>query len=114
MIFFKQKFVAVVMAVAMSPSLVLANNIQHKSGSNFGQLAADAAAIRTVNITSKTKYINVNQGDIIKFNVDGKVFTWQFDTFYPDDSFKLASIVPEGVDVPDIYVYVAPNPLYRN
>lgn len=112
--FLKYKLTVTMMLVTLSPGLALANNVQHKSAADFGRQVADAAAIRTINITPKTKYINVNQGDIIKFNLDGKSFTWQFDTFSPNTSLKLISIVPDGIDAPNIHVYVAPNPLYRN
>ena len=65
-------------------------------------------------MTSSTKYLNVNQDDVVTFVVNGSPFTWQFDTLRSSDSLELSSIAPREVSVPAVRIYVAPNPIYQN
>ncbi|MRW87501.1 CzcE family metal-binding protein [Pseudoduganella sp. FT26W] len=79
----------------------------------YGEAVAGSAAARQVTITADTKSVNVNDGDTVAFNVNGKTFTWHFDTLRGMGSFDLAKIAPAGVDTGMTNVYVASNPLYR-
>lgn len=79
----------------------------------YGEAVASSAAARQVTITADTKSVNVNDGDTVAFNVNGKTFTWRFDTLRGMGSFDLARIAPAGVDAGMTSVYVASNPLYR-
>ena len=65
-------------------------------------------------ISAASKAVNVDNGDVVTFELEGKTFTWQFDTLRDNDRFGLSAIAPEGVDTHGVLVYVAPNPLYRN
>jgi len=79
----------------------------------YGVAAENAYANRQITISADTKSVNVNNGDTVAFNVNGKTFTWHFDTLRAEERFDLAKIAPAGVDVGMVTVYVASNPLYR-
>jgi hypothetical protein len=102
----------VLIAGALSPAAVLAS--QPNSKSYYGHPSQPSAATRTVVVTSSTKYVNLNQDDVVTFVVNGNSFTWQFDTLRPSDSVDLSSIAPREVSVPAVRIYVAPNPIYQN
>jgi hypothetical protein len=46
--------------------------------------------------------------------VGGRQFTYVFDAWPSTDSIPLSAIAPKGVTVPDVRVYIAPNPLYQD
>jgi hypothetical protein len=79
----------------------------------LGMAASSANADHQVTINADTKWVNVNNGDTVAFNVNGKTFTWHFDTLHSEAAFDLANIAPAGVEVGMVTVYVASNPLYR-
>jgi endonuclease YncB( thermonuclease family) len=79
----------------------------------YGAPVASSNADRQIVIKPDTKYANVNDGDTVEFQVDGKSFTWHFDTLRGESAFELSKIAPEGIDVGKIIVYVGANPLYR-
>lgn len=79
----------------------------------LGMAASAAGADRQITINATTKWVNVNNGDTVTFNVNGKTFTWHFDTLHAEEAFDLSQIAPEGVDVGMVTVYVGSNPLYR-
>lgn len=68
---------------------------------------------RVVTINADTKWVNVDNGDTVTFNVNGKTFTWQASTLHTEEAFDLAKIAPAGIDAGKVTVYVASNPLYR-
>jgi phosphate-selective porin len=76
-------------------------------------VATTSGAERTVVVKPGTKYINVDDGETVQFEVNGQTFDWHFDTFKGESSFKLSEIAPKGVTVGDVQVYVAADPLYR-
>ena len=80
---------------------------------NYGSAANGGFADREITIKPGTKWVNVNNGETVAFSVNGKTFTWHFDTLPAEDQFRLQTIAPEGVDVGAVTVYVASNPLYR-
>lgn len=75
---------------------------------------ARAPVAQRIVLTPATKSVNVNNGDTVEFVVDGKSFRWHFDTFSNETNFKLAKIVPAGIAVDGITVYVGANPIYRS
>lgn len=109
----KRILAAAVTVIALGQLAVLAHAGEARTNEMFGSAAPAAAATRVVTISVATGSINVDQGDVVQFNIDGKSFTWQFDTLRPDDRFALSAIAPEGIETHGVYVYVAPNPLYR-
>ncbi|NGZ84186.1 CzcE family metal-binding protein [Duganella aceris] len=79
----------------------------------FGMAANADSADRHVVIQPGAKWVNVNDGDTVEFNVEGKSFTWHFDTLHGESAFELSKIAPQGVDAGKVTVYVGANPLYR-
>ena len=65
-----------------------------------------AAADRTVSIDASTRWINVNQGEVVKFVAGGKEFAWTFDGV--PSSFQLNQVAPEGALDHDVNVTVEP------
>lgn len=106
---FKKHIAAIVVAASLTPWAATA----HQAG-NAGAPAPAQAATRSIVISLSTKAVSVNKGDIVTFEVDGKRFTWQFDTLRDDDRFALAAIAPAGINTHDVWVYVSPNPLFVN
>lgn len=80
---------------------------------NYGSAANSGFADRVVTIKPGTKWVNVNNGETVEFNINGNTFTWHFDTLHAEDQFELEKIAPQGVGVGAVTVYVASNPLYR-
>jgi hypothetical protein len=67
---------------------------------------------RTIAIDDKTKWINVTEGETVRFLVGGKSFAWIFDSY--DQGKDLKQIAPKGMlgDRP-VKVYVAADPRGR-
>ena len=76
----------------------------------LGDPAPAAAADRTITITPDTKYVNVQGGQTVKFDVGGKTFAWDFDG--PVTSFDLNRVAPPDLLDHMVTAYVSPNPLY--
>jgi len=83
------------------------------AAADYGMPAATANADRVIHIEANIKYVNVNSGETVQFEVGGKTFSWHFDIYGNSASFDLAKIAPSGVDVHGVRAYVASNPLYR-
>ena len=82
------------------------------TSADYGRAAADASHDRVVTIKPGAKYANITDGETVKFEIDGKSFTWTVQTYPNQNSFKLSAIAPAGIDADGVTVYVAPNPLY--
>ena len=76
----------------------------------LGDPAPAAVADRTITITPDTKYVNVEGGQTVKFDVGGKTFAWDFDG--PVTSFDLNRVAPPDLLDHMVTAYVSPNPLY--
>jgi hypothetical protein len=78
----------------------------------LGETAPTAKADRAITIAPDTRYVNVEGGQIVKFDVGEKSFTWDFDG--PDyvSSFDLNRVTPPGLLDHVVTAYVSPNPLY--
>ncbi len=79
----------------------------------MGMLAGADAASRTIVVKEGTRNVNVENGETVRFDVNGKSFAYTFNTFGNETAFDLSAIAPAGFAVPAVHVYVAPNPLYR-
>lgn len=80
----------------------------------YGMPAAESTAQRTVDINGDTKSVNVVNGETIKFNVDGKPFTWKFDLYHQEGVLNLATILPQDLRADGVKIYVAEDPVYRD
>ncbi|RJG03327.1 CzcE family metal-binding protein [Noviherbaspirillum sedimenti] len=78
----------------------------------LGERAPEAAAQRTVVITPATRHVRVEGGEIVKFVVGDRAFTWQFNGPPTTEVVKLNRIVPPGVLDQKVTAYVDPDPRY--
>lgn len=84
---------------------------------SFGTAVHDAYADRQITIDASTKWVNVTDGETIKFIVktpSGKQesFSWRFDTLNMP-MVELNKVAPAGVlGTQSVKVYIAPNPLW--
>jgi hypothetical protein len=73
----------------------------------YGEAAIPAAAVRTIVIGPKTRWVNVERGETVKFVANGQEFAWDFDGTLP--SFDLKQVAPQGTIDRGLSVYVAPS-----
>jgi len=81
---------------------------------DYGAPAVATVADYHLNVNAATKWVNVNNGDTVEFDVGGRNFTWHFDTFQNTTILNLATIAPAGVPVGAVKVFVAMNPKDMN
>lgn len=78
----------------------------------LGDLAPPEAAERTITITPGTRYVNVEGGEIVRFEAGGTSFAWNFDAGENVMAFDLNQVAPLGMLGRPVIVYISPNPLY--
>lgn len=69
-------------------------------------------ASRSIVIGPSTKYVNVEAGEVIRFVVADKAFTWNFDRSVYRAPVNLQQTAPKGIFDHEVTAYVAPNPMY--
>jgi len=79
---------------------------------SLGQSMPTATADETIRIGPETKYVNVQGGQIVRFDVGDKSFIWKFNGFDDFNSFDLNRIAPPGLLDHTVKTYVSPNPIY--
>jgi hypothetical protein len=113
-IMLSNKFTRILVVGALAASLGNAAFAYSKPSSSvadpFGATATEVSAVRTINLDSGTRYVNVKRGEIIKFTSGGKSFTWNFDTLGMPN-FDLSTIAPADMNAANVRVYVAPSDL---
>jgi len=77
----------------------------------YGNQSIESMAQRTIKLDSKTKSVQIQQGETVKFVFEGKSFVWQFNTLNTN-TFKFAEIAPSDMNVKNIQVYLTRNPMY--
>ena len=97
--------------LALTLSLSAVSSIAAPNLNLLGETAPAATAVRTITITPDTRYVNVQDGQAVNFDVGGKTFTWAFNG--PVASFDLNRVAPPGLLDHVVTAYVAPDPLYR-
>lgn len=101
---------------ALIISAVLANAAMafDRTGTNaaYGTVTPDSSVGRMITVSPTSKYINVTNGETVSISANGKTFSWQVRTFPHETAFDLSKVAPQGVAVPDVKVYVAPDPRY--
>lgn len=95
-------------ALLLSLGFATAMSAAHAAGPT-----GSAAAERDISIDAGTKWINVTNGETVRISAGGQSFVYHVDTYPNTTSFALSKIAPAGVQVGDVKVYVASNPLYR-
>jgi hypothetical protein len=98
--------------LAMTLSLSAFSSMAATNVDPLGEPAPAAAANRTIAIGPATKYVNVEGGQTVKFDVGGKTFVWAFDGAENVQSFNLNRVAPAGVLDHVVTAYVSANPLY--
>lgn len=78
---------------------------------DYGTAAMDGTAQRTIVVDGHTRWANVTNGETVRFDLGGKRFTFTFQAWDSLGSVDLQAIAPDGVAVPAVRVYIAPNPL---
>jgi Heavy-metal resistance protein CzcE len=74
------------------------------SADRYGEAASPEAATRTIVIGPKTRFVNVNHGEVVKFVANGKEFAWDFDGV--PQAFNLKEVAPEGALAQNVRVYI--------
>jgi len=100
----------------MALSLLAACASTAPANPNLGTPADGSGFDRKILIKASTTYVNVDDGEVIKFVVqeaDGadKSFTWHFDTAR-GGAGDLSKLAPAGTLGRSVKVYVGPNPRY--
>jgi len=101
-------------ATAALLSSVVLTSAAHAIGTtttnaDYGMAAANGAADKTIELAPNTKWVNVVNGETVRFNAGARTFSWHFSTF-SDKPFDLSDIAPRDVDVKGVRVYVATDP----
>jgi hypothetical protein len=81
---------------------------------DLGTLDTGAAANvgRPLVVDAHTRWVNVTNGETVRFDIGGQQFTYTFATYNNVNWIDLAKIAPAGVSVPDVRVYIAPSARY--
>jgi hypothetical protein len=85
-----------------------------RTKTDYGSMAPEQAADKEIMLTPETKWVNVTDGETVRFVMGGKSFTWHFYTFPGGANFELSMIAPPGFVSQKIVVYVASSPNYRS
>lgn len=76
-----------------------------------GQVPAGYAD-RTVVVGADTKYINVERGDVVKFVVGDKSFSWSFTAPTTISEINLSEVAPAGMLNHEVKAYIKHIPVY--
>jgi hypothetical protein len=76
----------------------------------MGESVPSGHADRTVVIGSSTSYVNVTNGDVIKFVVGDKTFSWAFNGASTISEIDLNKLTPPGLLDHTVKVYIAKAP----
>jgi hypothetical protein len=105
----KPKLVALTV-IAVTLGFVNLSASAFTPSSPTGEVVPLSAAMRTIPIDAKTKYVNVTANETIKFEASGNAFAIRFAGGLP--AFDLNQVAPAGVLDHKVTAYVAPDPLY--
>jgi len=96
-------------AVLAALALCLPASAQTVPSLYLGTAAATNDATRTVTIEADTRWVNVAQGETVRFVAAGIEFAWRFDG-QPSRPLDLQLIAPAGSLKRPILVYIARPP----
>lgn len=100
--------------LAVPLALVACLTAQAQDTRNFllGSPVAPAPSQRGIAVGADTRWVNVNQGEEIRFDAGGTTFAWKFDG--PGArSFDLQQVAPAGALTRPVTVYVTPPPGHK-
>jgi hypothetical protein len=94
---------------ALALTAALGAAAQAPSASLYGRLAPLTSATRSIVILPTTRYVNVTQGEVIRFVIDGAEFAFSFNG--PNTAaFDLRRVAPEGALKQAVTAYVRIDP----
>ena len=107
----------------LAVAAVLATSAVYFSGSQaatpdpkgwYGTPVTQGRADRVVQITPTTRFVNVDENQVVRFVVAGRneSFMWQFNG--GRSVIPLTAIAPDGAVTQAVNVYVAPDPMEGN
>jgi plastocyanin len=100
-------------AAVLSIMLVAGAAFAADGATSYGQAVSAQNAQRVIVVKPDTKWVNVNNGDTVEFQLNGASVTWSFNTLQGESAFDLSKIAPAGSLDHKVTVYVGANPLYR-
>lgn len=110
--FFRASALAVCAAVILSACATTDQMGALPPVSLLGQQVDDAGATQVVVIHPDTKWTNIESGQIVRFVVGAKTFTWSFTNSQTIASFDLNRVTPPGFLDHRVTVYLTPDPKY--
>ena len=90
--------------MALAPGL--SAQAQDTRTMSLGSAVPAASSQRTIVLNSDTQWVNVMQGEEVKFVVGAVAFSWKFDG-QGARPFDLRQVAPEGALAKPVLVYVA-------
>jgi hypothetical protein len=104
-----KKFMLTILLAAAAGAAVAAG--PGNSAADYGVAAANGPASKRIAVGPDTRSVNVTDGEVVEFVVDGQSYLWHFQTYPNVNVLALDQIIPAAKGVK---VYVARNPLYKN
>ncbi|HEY8609646.1 MAG TPA: CzcE family metal-binding protein [Noviherbaspirillum sp.] len=74
--------------------------------------AAPGIEGRLIIIRPETRYVNVEGGELVRFQVDGQEFGWHFLVARTVHAFDLNDVAPQGLLKHRVRAFVTPDPRY--
>ena len=93
-------------------ALMLAPGPQASPAVSYGMPATGDYADRTIEIQPGMRHVNVSNGETVRFVIGAQRFNYTFNALGNVSALQLPEIAPAGLAVPDVRIYLAPNPLY--
>ena len=109
---FRTVALAVCAAIALSACTMGDQGGQLPPVSLLGQQADDTAATQIVIIHPDTKWANIESGQIVRFVIGNKTFTWALNNSQEVASFDLNRVTPPGLLDHRVTIYLTPDPKY--
>jgi hypothetical protein len=76
----------------------------------FGEEVPPDQADRTIRIEPGTRYVNVNYGESVRFEVNGSEFAFRFDGAEGETALDLRQVAPAGTLDHRVEAYIGPDP----
>jgi hypothetical protein len=78
----------------------------------LGQQVDDTAATQSMRIGPDTRWANIESGQIVRFVIGSRTFTWAFNNSQEVTSFDLNRVTPPGLLDHRVTIYLTPDPKY--
>jgi hypothetical protein len=78
----------------------------------LGQQVEDTAATQSIRIGPDTRWANIESGQIVRFVIGPRTFTWAFNNSQEISSFDLNRVTPPGLLDHRVTIYLTPDPKY--